>query len=154
MIEVAALVPTVEKTASPSIVAQNFYKSHHGKIYNAYQVTITETEANSELQYRVQKDNGTWTDWMSYEDVLVYVETGEYRVEARARVAEKDWSDPVDVHFFVSEATSIEELFAGKDIANVRYFNVAGQEMQEINGVTIVVTTFTDGTNATVKVMK
>ena len=42
----------------------------------------------------------------------------------------------------------------GKAIANVRYFNMAGQEMQEANGMTIVVTTYTDGTTSAVKVMK
>ena len=31
---------------------------------------------------------------------------------------------------------------------------MAGQEMQEANGVTIVVTTYTDGTTSAVKVMK
>ena len=50
--------------------------------------------------------------------------------------------------------TSIDEINAGKDIAGVRYFNLAGQEMQEANGMTIVVTTYTDGTTSAVKVMK
>ena len=39
-------------------------------------------------------------------------------------------------------------------IAGVRYFNMAGQEMKEANGMTIVVTTYTDGTSSAVKVMK
>ena len=50
--------------------------------------------------------------------------------------------------------TGVNELVDGKTIANVRYFNMAGQEMQEANGMTIVVTTYTDGTTNTVKVMK
>ena len=50
--------------------------------------------------------------------------------------------------------TGVNELMNGKAIANVRYFNMAGQEMQEANGVTIVVTTYTDGTTSAVKVMK
>ena len=50
--------------------------------------------------------------------------------------------------------TGINELVDGKTIANVRYFNMAGQEMQEANGMTIVVTTYTDGTTNTAKVMK
>ena len=50
--------------------------------------------------------------------------------------------------------TDVEELNADKAIANVRYFNMAGQEMQEANGMTIVVTTYTDGTTSAVKVMK
>ena len=43
---------------------------------------------------------------------------------------------------------------AGKSVAGVRYFNMAGQEMSEANGLTIVVTTFTDGTTSAVKVVK
>ena len=50
--------------------------------------------------------------------------------------------------------TSVDELNAGKTVAGVRYFNMAGQEMQEANGLTIVVTTYTDGTTSTAKVMK
>jgi hypothetical protein len=50
--------------------------------------------------------------------------------------------------------SSVDELFSNKTIANVRYFNMAGQEMQEANGVTIIVTTYTDGTRSTMKVMK
>ena len=37
---------------------------------------------------------------------------------------------------------------------NVRYFNVAGQEMAQPNGLTIQVTTYTDGTTSAVKVVK
>ena len=50
--------------------------------------------------------------------------------------------------------TGIEELNGDKAVAGVRYFNMAGQEMQEANGMTIVVTTYTDGTTSAVKVMK
>ena len=50
--------------------------------------------------------------------------------------------------------TSIDEMNAGKTVANVRYFNMAGQEMTQANGMTIVVTTYTDGTTNAVKVMK
>jgi hypothetical protein len=49
---------------------------------------------------------------------------------------------------------AVNELNADKAVAGVRYFNMAGQEMQEANGMTIVVTTYTDGTTSAVKVMK
>ena len=48
----------------------------------------------------------------------------------------------------------VDEINAGKAVAGVRYFNMAGQEMQEANGMTIVVTTYTDGTTSTAKVIK
>ena len=60
-----------------------------------------------------------------------------------------------DMYAYVAQAnaTGIDEI-AGKAVAGVRYFNVAGQEMQEANGLTIVVTTYTDGTSSAVKVVK
>ena len=60
-----------------------------------------------------------------------------------------------DMYAYVAQAnvTGIDEL-SGKAVAGVRYFNVAGQEMQEANGLTIVVTTYTDGTSSAVKVVK
>ena len=54
----------------------------------------------------------------------------------------------------VSPFTGIEEMNADKAVAGVRYFNMAGQEMQQANGLTIVVTTYTDGTTSSKKVMK
>ena len=50
--------------------------------------------------------------------------------------------------------SGVDELFSNKTVANVRYFNMAGQEMNEVNGATIIVTTYTDGTRSAVKVIK
>ena len=58
------------------------------------------------------------------------------------------------VYAAVSKQTGVDEMTTGKTVAGVRYFNLAGQEMQEANGMTIVVTTYTDGTTSAVKVMK
>ena len=58
------------------------------------------------------------------------------------------------VYAAMSKQTGVDEVAAGKTVAGVRYFNMAGQEMQEANGMTIVVTTYTDGTTSAVKVMK
>ena len=56
----------------------------------------------------------------------------------------------------ISQGTfvGVDELNADKTVAGVRYFNMAGQEMQEANGVTIVVTTYTDGTTSAAKLIK
>ena len=61
-----------------------------------------------------------------------------------------------DYYVYVAQAgfVGVDELNANKAVAGVRYFNMAGQEMQEANGMTIVVTTYTDGTTSAVKVMK
>ena len=58
------------------------------------------------------------------------------------------------VYAAVSKQTGVDEINGEKAVAGVRYFNMAGQEMQEANGMTIVVTTYTDGTTSAVKVMK
>jgi len=50
--------------------------------------------------------------------------------------------------------TAVNELAADKTVASTRYYNVAGQQMPQANGLTIVVTTYTDGTTATSKVFK
>ena len=50
--------------------------------------------------------------------------------------------------------TSINEVADGKQVASVRYFNMAGQEMNQPNGLTLIVTTYTDDTTATIKVVK
>ena len=67
-------------------------------------------------------------------------------------VAFKD--DVYYVYAAISKPTGLDELNGEKTVAGVRYFNLAGQEMQEANGMTIVVTTYTDGTTSAVKVMK
>jgi hypothetical protein len=67
-------------------------------------------------------------------------------------VAKKDGA--YYVYAAVSTQVGVDELNANKTVAGVRYFNMAGQEMQEANGMTIVVTTYTDGTTSAVKVMK
>ena len=55
----------------------------------------------------------------------------------------------------INNASGVEQITADKQIANVRYINVAGQESETpFDGVNIVVTTYTDGTMSTVKVMK
>ncbi|MBR2083297.1 MAG: hypothetical protein IJ879_01480, partial [Muribaculaceae bacterium] len=87
-------------------------------------------------------------------DILSFTQDGWYRIEAYAVADGKLPSDPIAYEFIVNPATGLSEMVGSKTVANTRYFNVAGQEMQEANGLTIVVTTYTDGTTSTVKVMK
>lgn len=55
----------------------------------------------------------------------------------------------------VNTATSVNETAIGKDIACIEYFNLAGQRITEpTTGVTLVVTTYTDGTRTTTKLIK
>ena len=68
--------------------------------------------------------------------------------------ANGEWGPLARVEFSTPALTSINEATVGKQVAGIRYFNMAGQEMTEANGLTIVVTTYTDGTTSAVKVMK
>ena len=60
-----------------------------------------------------------------------------------------------DAFTMVNDNTSVENINADREVAAVRYFNVAGQESETpFSGVNIVVTTYTDGTSSTTKVVK
>ena len=63
-------------------------------------------------------------------------------------------SDDKFVYCAQGPTTSIDEMNACKTVASVRYFNMTGQEMLQASGVTIVVTSYTDGTTSTTKVIK
>jgi hypothetical protein len=79
-----------------------------------------------------------------------------------------EWRIGIQVHYTVNGVTNssdivylevfphtgVNEMNAGKTVENVRYFNVAGQEMAQPSGLTIQVTTYTDGTTSAVKVVK
>jgi hypothetical protein len=120
---------------------------------HAYFVEINETEPST-IYYRVQSPDGEWTEWAEYTEVLAFTGNGKYRVEAYAVAPDKAPSTEIAYEFVVSPFTGIEEMNADKQVANVRYFNMAGQEMQQANGLTIMVTTYTDGTTSAVKVVK
>jgi len=59
-----------------------------------------------------------------------------------------------DVVWLYERPVSVNEMNAGKTIASVRYYNVAGQQVAQPSGMTIQVTTYTDGTTSVVKVVK
>ena len=51
--------------------------------------------------------------------------------------------------------TVLNEMTTGKTISRVNYFNLAGQQMTEpASGVTIIVTTYSDGSRSTSKVVR
>ena len=145
-----------EKTDAPSSAKENYVYNDGNLYYNAYTITLIETEP-SDIYYRIGilvDGDYVYGDWMLYTGELNFNEEGTYMIEAYAIAPGKTESDHIWDGFTVSKMVSVEELFAGKTVANVRYFNMAGQEMQQANGMTIVVTTFTDGTTNAVKVVK
>ncbi len=70
-----------------------------------------------------------------------------YEVEGIRNASEIAW-------LYDSPHVGVNEVNAGKTISSVRYFNVAGQEMAQPEGLTIQVTTYTDGTCSAAKVVK
>lgn len=67
----------------------------------------------------------------------------------------KDVFYAADVKAPMNDATGIEQVVADRQVASMRYINVAGQESETpFSGVNIVVITYTDGTTSTVKVVK
>ena len=136
-----------EMTAAPT------YHGYTEDGIHAYFVEIIPTEPST-IYYRVQYPDGSWTEWAEYEDILSFTGDGKYRVESYAIAPGKAKSFEIAYEFVVAPLSGIDEMMSGKTVAGVRYFNMAGQEMTEANGLTIVVTTYTDGTTSTVKVIK
>ena len=60
------------------------------------------------------------------------------------------------VYRLTNGSGDVQEIIndTNKIVAGVRYYNIMGQEMKEANGLTIVVTTYTDGSHSAVKVIK
>ena len=115
---------------------------------------MIETEP-SDIYYRISKDDGDWSDWTLFvAGELVFVEDGKYLIEAFAIAPGKTESNHVTITFTIGNPTALNEIGGEKTVADVRYFNAAGQEMAQPDGLTIVVTTFTDGTRTATKVMK
>ena len=147
-----------EQTGSPVFVNSPYTKPN----VNAYFAQLENSEPGATIYYQVTDPDGNTTGWLEYtpgQEIACYGangggKDGNYTIEAYAVVTGKDPSKHISLSFQVGPTTGIDELIGGKAIANVRYFNMAGQEMQEANGMTIVVTTYTDGTTSAVKVMK
>jgi hypothetical protein len=62
----------------------------------------------------------------------------------------------VTVYRLTNESGGVEEIINDVDkvVSSVRYYNIMGQEMKEAHGLTIIVTTYTDGSHSAVKVIK
>ena len=50
--------------------------------------------------------------------------------------------------------SSVSETVTGKTVKSVRHYNVAGQQVTQPQGLTIQVTTYTDGSTSVAKVIK
>jgi hypothetical protein len=135
---------TMEKTATPVIAvvdenAHHCYFTVTGEGDVHVYVNGTEVFPNANGQYAIYAVEGQPVD---------------YVITATAQGAGKLISDVATKNYHFDAWDGVDELVNGKTVAGVRYYNMAGQEMQQANGMTIVVTTYTDGTTSSVKVMK
>ena len=140
--------PTLPQTAAPTFQQ----RAELGEI--GQWITITETEPST-IYYRYAVNGEEYTDWMEYTGEIAFTTPGTYAIQAYAIAPNKSASTEITLEFVVSKyPTSIEELMSAKDVAGVHYYNLAGQQMKEINGFTIVVVSYTDGSSVAMKVMK
>jgi len=79
-----------------------------------------------------------------------------------------DWRIGIQVHYTVDgirnssdivylevyPQSAVNEINAGKTVTGVNYYNMAGQQVAQPSGLTIQVTTYSDGTTTAVKVIK
>ena len=148
-------------TPDPVTVGAPVFQGYTLDGVTGYGVDITPTTEGSEIMYRVLVWDAVAEEWVLRTDWTLYGDTeGEIwfenngekvRIEAYAFIGDNR-SDDVAYEFTV--ATALNELMGGKTVASTRYFNVAGQEMKQAEGLTIVVTTYTDGTTSAAKVVK
>jgi len=146
--------PVLDPAMAPS-VASNITG------YETATVVITNNQEGGTVHYVIYNADGTVYAEGEFtgDSKAIEVEgAGTYSVSAYCTADGYDPSAPTTGSFTIYEGqvpvTGIDELINGKNVASVRYFNMAGQEMQEANGMTIIVTTYTDGTSSAVKVMK
>ena len=137
-----------EKTADPNVSA---VPGDH-----IYTITITNNANDPDAVIYVRINDG---EYEVYTEPIVLTEFGEYWIYTYALTDGKLPSNEVALKVTIDEntqpeLTAVSELNGQKAVAGVRYFNMAGQEMQQAEGLTIVVTTYTDGTSSAVKVVK
>ena len=144
------------------VVSEKEYTQWVGPEDNAVQmtgqvVTITDiidnNDSNAPKVYWYTIDGATPAQLFTGDPVPVTGD-GEHTITAWVDVDGELTPVATRVVNITHDFTGVNEIVNGKAVANVRYFNMAGQEMTEANGVTIVVTTYTDGTTSAVKVMK
>ena len=150
-------IPKKEVTPTQEQVKQVTYSTREGHVDEdtpAVFVTLECATEGATIYYTFDDPEDPEAEWLIYD--------GEFSVTTEGKTviytyAAKDGMDDSEMNFFsfiIDENTGLNELLNGKTVAGVRYFNMAGQEMSKVEGMTIVVTTYTDGTTSAVKVIK
>ena len=128
----------------------------NGTDFHGVLVTLinNETAEGTELHYTVTLNGEVIIEDAIYDDAFALTQDGDYVIDFWATAPGKLDSTHGGLIFTVDPTTGLSEMNADKAVAGVRYFNMAGQEMQQAQGLTIVLTTYTDGTTSAVKVIK
>ena len=150
---VKAQLPEPNIVATPGQASED--EGHTNQVDGHYYDVTFEAPAGYTVHYIINGPNGAHFEgnWVAGDDPIHVTADGTYSVEAYTVDGEDRSTSDTDT-FVISPKTGVNELMNGKTVASQRFFNLAGQEMTEANGVTIVVTTYTDGTTSAVKVMK
>ena len=104
---------------------------------------------------KADQPNNPWWDQFGVDDAQWNAEPNTWYIAfSIGKNASGEWGPLASVEFKTPGTSGINEATTSKQVASVRYFNMAGQEMQQAEGLTIIVTTYTDGTTSAAKVMK
>ena len=78
----------------------------------------------------------------------------EWRIGIQTHYTVDGVRNSSDIVYLEVIPSAIEAVNTGKTVVAERYYNVAGQQVANPNGFAIKVTTYSDGTTSTTKVMK
>ena len=128
----------------------------NGTDFHGVLVTLinNETAEGTEIHYNITLNGQLIVEDAVYDDAFALTVDGDYYVDFWATAPGMLDSTHGGLIFTIDPTTGLSEMNADKAVAGVRYFNMAGQEMQQPQGLTIVLTTYTDGTTSAVKVIK
>lgn len=129
----------------------NIYAVNHGIKMISFTCRPTEEDASFTLLYQ---NNYNYTSCTLTGDEITTV--FEFFDTFREYVGFDGWADILSIVVTLDDDidSRTTEVAANPEIARVRYFNVAGQEMPDPRGLTICVTTYTDGSTSVEKRVK
>ena len=129
----------------------NIYAVNHGIKMVSFTCRPTEEDASFTLLYQ---NNYNFTSCTLTGDEITTV--FEFFDTFRDYVGFEGWADILSIAVTLDDDidSRATEVAANPEIARVRYFNVAGQEMPNSRGLTICVTTYTDGSTTVEKCVK
>ena len=110
------------------------------------------SEWTNEITYDVWSQN----DYFGYEFAQIYECWYDHYmigIQAHYTVNGEKYSSDIS-YSYIPQITGTTELRDSKPVSSVRYYNVMGQEIPAPAGLTIQVTTYTDGTKTATKIIK